>query len=244
MDTNEVPVVPGGLGNTKSQTPCDNALARVSDNCLSEKDSRTSPCKNYPITIFKFPEDWKSWIRSMVPEKEHYYIFGYEICPETKRPHLQGFVSFHKKIRAFNIIKKQYGNSVRIKKMAKLATVEDNINYCNKDKDFISTFPIIKKKWKTFETYIKDFEDCFSLVDTRKRMGKLMYITKTYEVLLDSKKRKDICDAIWRYNSSTDIIPEDDDAAEARDELNNSIKRITNKKDIHDVFNKLSIYKY
>ncbi len=230
----------GEFGNTRDSNSPDSALTRDRNNTQNSKmkEKRQGTAKNYTVTIFKFPEDWKRWIGTMVPAFQHNYIFGYEICPKTKKEHLQGFVSFPKRLRAFSIIKEQYGDSVHIEVMKPGSSVSKNVMYCSKDNDYISTFPIEKKSWNVFEDYISDFRNVITLVEAREKMGYLMYKEQSYKIIFDSKKRKDICDAIWRFNKQIVTLPEDDEALLARQEM----ERLSHKKAKKEVVKGKGLY--
>lgn len=60
-----------------------------------------------------------------------YYVFGFEICPNTQRPHLQGFIQFKKKFSFKKIAK-----CLECHCEVPLKCPEDNIRYCKKDNKF------------------------------------------------------------------------------------------------------------
>lgn len=62
-----------------------------------------------------------------------YAVVGREICPTTKREHLQGFLSTLKPLR-FTALKKILGSSTHIEKA--MGSVDDNYRYCTKDGNF------------------------------------------------------------------------------------------------------------
>lgn len=59
------------------------------------------------------------------------FIIGKEICPETKTPHLQGFVIMSKKSRLEE--NKTLNKRIHWEIKSKNSTIEDNINYCSKE---------------------------------------------------------------------------------------------------------------
>lgn len=63
-----------------------------------------------------------------------YTILGYEVCPNTKRRHIQGFINLTKKAK-FNTVKKLLGDKCHVE----LSRGDDKSNqlYCSKDGDFI-----------------------------------------------------------------------------------------------------------
>lgn len=62
-----------------------------------------------------------------------YCILGYEVCPETKRKHIQGFINLTKK-ETFPKIKALIGLKAHIE--AAKGTDEQNRTYCSKDGEF------------------------------------------------------------------------------------------------------------
>lgn len=62
-----------------------------------------------------------------------YYIIGKEICPDTKRPHLQGYVYYKKKIRFGALQKKLFNAHIEKAK----GSPNDNTTYCGKDENYV-----------------------------------------------------------------------------------------------------------
>jgi hypothetical protein len=107
-----------------------------------------------------------------VKNKGNKYIFGKEICPETKKPHIQGYINFKNGL-TFNgfldwlsdVFKDQKTNIMYAQKGMKA-----NYIYCSKEENFVSNIEITKKKKESKE-------------DIRKRMialGKKLVIEKEY----------------------------------------------------------------
>jgi hypothetical protein len=208
-------------GNTKTPS-LSNPDTRDNE---SDRKTQISPAKGWAITIFEFPEDWKTWISSRVPDCEGKYIFGLEKCPNSGNMHLQGYIHFEKKCRAFNKIKDWLGESVHIEKARKPQT--NNVKYCSKDGDYISTFKVEKKKWHTFEDYIDDFKDCTDLRSSQLRMARLMLIDKKYCVIMAEKRRLEICEMIWRYNTESDRFNEVEETFEEKTRRLKSLEMIS-----------------
>lgn len=59
-----------------------------------------------------------------------YFIYGKEIAPTTKTPHLQGYIYFTNAI-TFNSIKKKLPNKCHIEKSK--GSPQDNVKYCSKE---------------------------------------------------------------------------------------------------------------
>lgn len=63
-----------------------------------------------------------------------YICWGREICPKTKREHLQGFTYFNS-AKTFNGVKKLFPNRSHIERCA--GNAKQNIEYCSKDGKFV-----------------------------------------------------------------------------------------------------------
>lgn len=63
-----------------------------------------------------------------------YKIIGKEICPETKRPHLQGYLYF-KDGKTFSSLKKQSSSRIHLE-IAK-GSPQENRDYCRKEGDYV-----------------------------------------------------------------------------------------------------------
>lgn len=68
-------------------------------------------------------------------KKIRYIIYGNEICPTTKRPHLQGYVEYYKPT-TFKQAQKSVGDEVCWLKKRK-GTRDQARSYCMKDKNFV-----------------------------------------------------------------------------------------------------------
>lgn len=83
---------------------------------------------NFCFTCFKSPPIWteiSQYIKGI--------IYGFEICPETERPHFQGYIELSRTRDKKWIMK-------NIKKMAvfeRKGSQEEAINYCKKDNQFV-----------------------------------------------------------------------------------------------------------
>lgn len=90
-----------------------------------------SPAKRWCFTWNNFPNDWEQII---VPKINGKYSIGVEIG-ESGTPHLQGYIEFTNKVRALGEIgiKEIHWEKCR-------GTKKQNIEYTQKDKNFIQTF--------------------------------------------------------------------------------------------------------
>lgn len=84
----------------------------------------------YTLTIFKFDDLLKQIVDS---KKEIVYtILGYEVCPNTGRPHVQAYVVFRQSLtrrQVINVFKESYAEIAK-------GTPLENYKYCSKDGKF------------------------------------------------------------------------------------------------------------
>jgi len=77
-------------------------------------------------------EDESTWPQGL-PDKATYLIYGFEVCPNTKRPHLQGYIHWDNTVTLAACTKWL----PKTKFIKANGSPEDNKVYCSKDKDFI-----------------------------------------------------------------------------------------------------------
>lgn len=85
-------------------------------------------CTIYPDSFENVPECYE--IVQAIGEDSKYAIFGKEICPTTKRIHLQGYVMFKQRIR-FTALKKKYYPTIHWE--GARGTTSQNVEYCSKE---------------------------------------------------------------------------------------------------------------
>jgi hypothetical protein len=71
-----------------------------------------------------------NWIINTIENITDKYIIGVEICPETKKTHLQGFLALKGRGKRFSAMKKIFGNT-HIEKCN--GSEQQNIKYCEKE---------------------------------------------------------------------------------------------------------------
>ncbi len=81
-------------------------------------------------------EDWAAEQAKGKTGKVVYVVVGMEICPNTKKPHGQGFLQLKNRLRLRGV-KDQVGlQAIHLEPKAKNSTVEEAIDYCKKDGDY------------------------------------------------------------------------------------------------------------
>ncbi|CAF3337911.1 unnamed protein product [Rotaria socialis] len=86
-------------------------------------------CKSWTLTLFNYTQADIDFLDNL---ECNYIIYGKEICPKTKKPHIQGYVTFKNAWR-FKALHKLHH---MIHWIAAVGRPEANINYCKKDGDF------------------------------------------------------------------------------------------------------------
>lgn len=100
------------------------------------KKSKSNKSRSWCITSYK---------ESIKFPKSIYSIVGKEICPTTKRRHLQCYV-YYKNARSFKSMKKEFpGCHIEVSK----GSPESNREYCSKDGDFVEEGNIPKQGLRT-----------------------------------------------------------------------------------------------
>ena len=91
-----------------------------------------SKCRNVMFTIFTEPESWyQNWMENDLPEVISYLCFQREICPESKREHIQGYAEFTKQL-TFTKIKELF-NRHDVHLEARKGTGDQAVAYCTKE---------------------------------------------------------------------------------------------------------------
>ncbi len=186
-------------GNTK--TPESNEAA--GDN----KKVQISPAKRWCFTIFNFDEkDWKRQISSMFQRYDK-FIVGLEICPKTLNTHLQGFCEFNKKERPLTRFAKVFPG-IHFEKTK--GTVNDNLKYCSKDKDYILQGYTIVKPFTVSE--ILEFADEEKVFEGDTYMTKTKFHDWVFMLINERKlaypssirRMKDVCDVAYMFRGGND----------------------------------------
>lgn len=140
-------------------------------NTKSPPKQRINASKCWTFTYFN--ENGSNFALILDTKKCDYY-FGLEICPETKKKHLQGYIEFHSKQRPIEYIgiKEIHWEKARGDRL-------DNVKYCSKDgKVFTNTNWKIPKplkdpmEGKEFKWWQKEIID---MINTDCNEGRLIY---------------------------------------------------------------------
>ncbi len=125
------PVAPGG-GYTKP--PLDDSDEEENLPKKAKVDvKRPSGSKKWAFTWHNYPENWMALLAPVFEGSA--WIGGYEICPNTGTPHIQGFVEFPVKVRPIGY----KGAPKAIHWEAAKGTREQNVKYCAKEGNTVGT---------------------------------------------------------------------------------------------------------
>lgn len=68
--------------------------------CNHPKHPNCPRSEHYVLTFYDYDNiDASHLVFTTLPKGVTYLVYGYEICPKTKRPHLQGYVQFNTKVK-------------------------------------------------------------------------------------------------------------------------------------------------
>lgn len=107
---------------------------------------RFVPSKYWAFTLNNWSKEELETLETILSEDE--YIIGKEVG-DSGTPHLQGYVSFKKKVRPMEKIKNPRIHWEKCK-----GNREQNINYCSKDKDFVTNIKLKKPLKVLLETQL------------------------------------------------------------------------------------------
>lgn len=87
--------------------------------------------RNYVFTWYNWPT--KTWMNQLENIKYfRYAVGGYEICPTTGTPHIQGYIEFNEKVDMKELV------ALGVSKLKpRMGTSDEASSYCKKDKDFL-----------------------------------------------------------------------------------------------------------
>lgn len=91
------------------------------------KDKHTK-WRHYCFTWNNYTKDTEEYLKNL---DYKYMIYGHEICPTTKTPHLQGYIEFKNERYFYAVCKLFKGARISVR----MQPSDNNIKYCSKDKD-------------------------------------------------------------------------------------------------------------
>lgn len=181
--------LPEGEGNTKTSPQSGGARYK-------------SNAKNWVMTLFDFKlDDWKLTLDPCSTISNNQFIVGLEVCPKTENLHLQCFIHFDKKVRAFDKLKALYPTAhIEVAK----GNIKQNIRYCSKDGKFFSTFPEdTSVDYMTNDDVINYFQKFYPDGCRRqtlyKHIYKCMFDERRIRPIRDPRQQKIFCDMIFDF---------------------------------------------
>lgn len=176
--------------------------------------------RRYCFTLNNYTTDEYGTLVQHFDAKGWSYIIGKEVG-ENKTPHLQGYLESKSPIRFCTL--KTLNERIHWEKAK--GSREHNINYCSKDGDFTSTFPLPLKlqildkiysniTWKDWQQEIislvsgdPDSRSIYWFVDTKGNTGKSFlakYICLKYKVVIADGKKADVFNQIKHFMDEVD----------------------------------------
>ncbi|AFS65288.1 replication-associated protein [Dragonfly cyclovirus 2] len=99
-------------------------------------NSMNSTLRRFCFTVNNYDAETELKVKNFLTNNCKYGIYGRELCPTTKTPHLQGFANLSKPMR-FRKIKESLCDTAHIEKAN--GSDEDNKTYCSKSGEFFET---------------------------------------------------------------------------------------------------------
>lgn len=126
--------------------------------------SRQKCSTNFSFTLFNYEDVHVAQLKTLDTDVVKYIVFGYEICPDTKRPHLQGYLNL-KKEKTLSALKRIINiNHIHLEISRKDSLA--NYDYCTKDGKFeeVGDRPVTprekgeteKQRWQDARTHAKE----------------------------------------------------------------------------------------
>ncbi len=152
-----------------------NKKYKYSSNSSKKKSGNTiqiSPSIHWCFTFNNYNKEDISVLVPILDSLCNKYIFQEEVCPETKSPHLQGYVAFKIKKRPVGLFPnaKMHWEKCRL--------VKESIKYCQKE----DTRPVDGRIWRKGINIIKKLKCITKLSDWQQQLEK--------ELLIDADDRK------------------------------------------------------
>jgi len=145
-------------------------------------------------------------IKRLLQHNTTYIIFGKEICPDTGRPHLQGYMEFKSETSRRTQIKKLHP-TIWLKKSR--GDAEDNEKYCSKDGDYYEKGEAkMQGKRSDLERVAKELMETSLTVDEIAVDSPTFYhqygrtLSKIEDIKMRKKYRTEMTKGIWLYGKT------------------------------------------
>lgn len=176
------------------------------------KSTRPTQRKYYCFTQYEFVET-ELLIKKWLSDNCEKCLVGYEICPTTGRPHLQGFFALKKKMRITEIQNKPITWS---KLIPCNGSEEQNITYCSKDKNIWFQYPTPRRplniisELRPFQSQIESMINeepndreiiwIYDLIGKKGKSAFCRYLIHKYNACyLTEGKKSDLINIVYNY---------------------------------------------
>ncbi len=177
------------------------------------------------FTLNNWNENEFTHLLKVFNEGGYKYIIGKEKGEKEETPHLQGYVEFGRQLSFKQV--KEINQRLHIERPR--GNKKQNITYCSKDGDFISTFPVERRIrllngykeviWKNWQLEIlgiiedgaKDARSIYWYYENSGNVGKSFlckYIYLKYDAIICSGKKDDVFNQVLKW---LEIHEEDED---------------------------------
>lgn len=141
--------------------------------------------RGWALTLFNYSEeDYNAWKALEDDERVRWMIFGKEICPKSKKPHLQGAIFLHRKTTMKGLKKILGRKDVHCSNWyaGDLHGADDNAAYCSKDGVDVHEFGERPHPGKRV-----DLQAIREIVDEHKSMRSVLQVASNYQQLQIAK---------------------------------------------------------
>lgn len=208
----------GRARKSKEVKPLGESNSDVSPSEIETKPKQPLQYNYWAFTFFNYLEQENN-IKSWLIENCKKAVYGHEICPDTGRPHLQGYFNLKKKKRLTEIQNKPLTWSYLD---PCYATDYANNKYCTKDGDDIFNHPFKRKPVKII-TNLRPFQHSLLemigrepndrlitwIYDGQGSSGKTQFckylIEKNNACYITSGKKSDIINMVYNYIQNKDL---------------------------------------
>lgn len=135
--------------------------------------------------------DYEQYIPQLEAEQCRYIVYGREICPDTKRPHLQGYIYYNTE-RSLSAFSKKYGN-MHVEKQ--WSTPLHASNYCKEDGDYTERGELPTQGKRTdWAKAVEDLKtkDITEVIEEQPQLLPAQRALREYKNLLLKPKHRDV----------------------------------------------------
>lgn len=143
---------------------------------LIMKELKTRKCFYISFTYNNYTDAGVEELKNY--ENAQYLLLGFEVAPETKTPHIQGFIQLKKRKTCYSFMN---DFSFQFYVIPSKASAISNYDYCTKDKNYYEKGTLIKQGRRTdLKNIREDFMETNSIKETLERNPNHSYVQLRY----------------------------------------------------------------